>query len=114
MFKIGLAPPVLIPSALESCPQFCEKLENKGETIEGGHIEVFLFGSLSLTGKGHATDLAVIMGLSDFDPETVETSKIDEFIKWLKNKTSLIKINTRWFLIRNSHTFSRYYFLILR
>ncbi|MBK7525031.1 MAG: L-serine ammonia-lyase [Saprospiraceae bacterium] len=91
IFKIGVGPSsshTLGP--WKAARSFVKKLENKGETIEGGHIEVFLFGSLSLTGKGHATDLAVIMGLSDFDPETVETSKIDEFIKTVKEQKHLL------------------------
>jgi len=31
-----------------------------------------LFGSLALTGKGHGTDKAVILGLEGEDPKTVE------------------------------------------
>lgn len=34
-------------------------------------VIIDLFGSLSLTGKGHATDLAIILGLAGCDPETV-------------------------------------------
>lgn len=34
-------------------------------------IKVDLYGSLSLTGKGHATDLAILLGLSEADPEYI-------------------------------------------
>ncbi len=34
-------------------------------------VKVHLFGSLSLTGRGHATDAAVILGLSGADPEYI-------------------------------------------
>ncbi|TXD54391.1 MULTISPECIES: L-serine ammonia-lyase [unclassified Polaribacter] len=34
-------------------------------------VEVDLYGSLSLTGKGHATDIAVLLGLSEADPEYI-------------------------------------------
>lgn len=47
-------------------------------------IRVDLYGSLSLTGKGHATDLAVMLGLSGTDPEYIpidEISKITDKIK---------------------------------
>ncbi len=40
-------------------------------------IEVRLYGSLALTGKGHATDKAILLGLEGFSPETVEPNKID-------------------------------------
>ncbi|WP_369067924.1 serine dehydratase beta chain, partial [Escherichia coli] len=35
-----------------------------------------LFGSLALTGHGHATDTAVLLGLSGFQPETVDPDTI--------------------------------------
>ncbi|WP_405607075.1 L-serine ammonia-lyase [Polaribacter sp. Asnod1-A03] len=34
-------------------------------------VKVDLYGSLSLTGKGHATDLAILLGLSEADPEYI-------------------------------------------
>src|SRR5690554_6396108 len=39
-------------------------------------ISVDLYGSLSLTGIGHATDLAVMLGLSGADPEYVPIESI--------------------------------------
>ena len=35
-------------------------------------IEVKLYGSLALTGRGHATDTAVLLGLSGFEPATLD------------------------------------------
>ncbi len=43
-------------------------------------ITIDLFGSLSLTGKGHATDIAVILGLCGFDPQTIDVSSITAII----------------------------------
>ncbi len=40
-------------------------------------LEVHLYGSLAKTGKGHGTDLAVILGLAGFDPITIVTANID-------------------------------------
>lgn len=39
-------------------------------------IEIDLYGSLSLTGKGHATDMALILGLSGCDPERMPVDDI--------------------------------------
>ncbi|MFC4268599.1 L-serine ammonia-lyase [Polaribacter marinivivus] len=39
-------------------------------------IKVDLYGSLSLTGKGHATDLAILLGLSEADPEYIPIEDI--------------------------------------
>ena len=39
-------------------------------------IRVDLFGSLAKTGKGHGTDMAVLLGLVDDDPVTCDTAQI--------------------------------------
>lgn len=44
------------------------------ETVDA--IKVDLYGSLSLTGKGHATDLAILLGLSEADPEYIPIEDI--------------------------------------
>jgi len=56
------------------------------------HIHVDLYGSLSLTGKGHATDLAVLLGLSGTDPEYVPIDSINSIISNIKN-TGILKLN---------------------
>lgn len=40
-------------------------------------VQVHLYGSLAKTGKGHGTDLAVILGLAGYDPITIVTANID-------------------------------------
>lgn len=52
-------------------------------------VKVYLYGSLSLTGKGHATDIAVVLGLVGSDPETVPTNQIDSMIEEIKNNGTL-------------------------
>ncbi len=44
------------------------------EEVQG--IKVHMYGSLSLTGKGHATDYAVMLGLSGADPEHIPVGEI--------------------------------------
>ncbi|UII79311.1 L-serine ammonia-lyase [Flagellimonas sp. CMM7] len=53
------------------------------------NVKVYLYGSLSLTGKGHATDIAVVMGLLGRDPETIPTESIDPTIENLKTEKLL-------------------------
>jgi L-serine dehydratase len=50
------------------------------------HLLVSLYGSLSLTGKGHATDAAICLGLAGFDPVTIPTSSISEEIEKIKRE----------------------------
>jgi len=85
VFKIGVGPSsshTLGP--WKAARRFLQSCSIHGYIIPTAHITVSLFGSLSLTGKGHATDLAVIMGLADHDPETVPTEKIHSIIDTIK------------------------------
>jgi L-serine dehydratase len=65
-----------------------EHLFDKVETVT-----VHLYGSLSLTGKGHATDLAVMLGLSGADPETVVVESIPNIITSINSK-KILNLNT--------------------
>ena len=49
-------------------------------------IKVDLYGSLSLTGKGHATDLAILLGLSGTDPEYIPVDEIQSIISDINTK----------------------------
>jgi len=53
-------------------------------------IKVDLYGSLSLTGKGHATDLAILLGLSGADPEYIPTEEIPYLISKIKEEKIII------------------------
>jgi len=55
------------------------KEKNQFEQVEA--VTVDLYGSLSLTGKGHATDIAVMLGLSGFDPVTFPIENIEKEIQ---------------------------------
>jgi len=59
------------------------------ERIE--RVTVDLYGSLSLTGIGHATDLAVMLGLSGADPEYVPIDDISRIINEI-NETHLLNL----------------------
>ena len=41
-------------------------------------VKVDLYGSLALTGKGHATDKAILMGLENESPESIDPTTVNE------------------------------------
>lgn len=65
--------------------------ECKAENIlnQAIRVKVDLFGSLSLTGKGHATDYAVMLGLSGQDPETIPVGDIDGIVQSIKTNKKI-------------------------
>lgn len=60
-------------------------------------LKVDLYGSLSLTGKGHATDYAVMLGLSGADPEYVPIDDISSIVDQI-NTTKKIKVKGEYFI----------------
>ncbi|MFK5879688.1 MAG: serine dehydratase beta chain, partial [Flavobacteriaceae bacterium] len=59
------------------------------------NIKIDLYGSLSLTGKGHATDLAIQLGLTGADPERIPVDDIQSIIDVI-NKSQQITINNKY------------------
>ena len=58
-------------------------------------IQVDVYGSLSLTGKGHATDIAIIMGLAGNLPDSVDIDAIPGFIRDVEERERLLLANQR-------------------
>jgi len=58
-------------------------------------ISVSLYGSLSLTGKGHATDIAVAMGLLGANPVSVPIDSISGSIDRIKEQGTLLLAGKR-------------------
>jgi L-serine dehydratase len=82
MLKIGVGPSsshTLGP--WRAAERFLDELSTQNFLENVTSITVDLYGSLSLTGKGHATDLAVMLGLSGQDPEYIPVENIDLIIK---------------------------------
>lgn len=52
-------------------------------------ITVKLFGSLSKTGKGHGTDIAVMMGLAGYDFKTIDVYKVNDYVAEIQNNSRL-------------------------
>lgn len=90
MLKIGVGPSsshTLGP--WRAAERFIKELKEEGVIDSINRIKVDLYGSLSLTGKGHATDLAVMLGLSGADPEYIPVESIDVIITAIKNKREI-------------------------
>ncbi len=79
MFKIGIGPSSshTVGPMIATC-RFAQLLEQTVEPKLVSRVTVELFGSLSLTGLGHRTDRAVVMGLCGELPRTVDPLSIDE------------------------------------
>src|ERR1700710_483356 len=76
LFKIGIGPSSShTVGPMRAAKRFINELASTPNFpgFEAISITVDLFGSLALTGIGHATDRAILLGLSGESPDTVET-----------------------------------------
>lgn len=95
MLKIGVGPSsshTLGP--WRAAERFLAELREANNLEMVHFIKVDLYGSLSLTGTGHATDLAVMLGLSGQDPEYIPVENIAKIIKEIKDTNILLLGNT--------------------
>ena len=53
-------------------------------------VQVDLYGSLAKTGRGHMTDVAVMLGLSDEDPVTCRTAAIPGMIEAIRGSRTIV------------------------
>lgn len=92
MLKIGVGPSsshTLGP--WRAAERFIAELKELNIFDKAERVSVDLYGSLSLTGIGHATDLAVMLGLSGADPEYVPVDDISGIIDQIK-QTNILKL----------------------
>ncbi|HEX8577668.1 MAG TPA: L-serine ammonia-lyase [Flavobacterium sp.] len=90
MLKIGVGPSsshTLGP--WRAAERFLGELRTNDMLHNVVRVKVNLYGSLSLTGKGHATDLAIMLGLSGQDPEYIPIQDIAGIIKTIEDKNEI-------------------------
>ncbi len=77
IFKIGIGPSSShTVGPMRAARRFAEHLDREGLLAGTAAVKVELFGSLGFTGKGHGSDVAVILGLEGEDPETVDVDSV--------------------------------------
>ena len=68
---------------MKAAAAFMNALAAEGRVGSIASVSVRLFGSLAWTGKGHATDKAVALGLAGHAPETIDPDEADRFWPYL-------------------------------
>ena len=63
LFKIGIGPSSShTMGPMTAASRFIREVAERGQLAKVARVSVDLYGSLALTGKGHATDTAVLYG----------------------------------------------------
>lgn len=98
MFKIGIGPSSShTVGPMKAAKEFVLNAKKLGflKSHNIRMVKTELFGSLALTGKGHATDKAIVMGLIGEDSDTVDTSTIYKRVEKLSQEKKLKILNER-------------------
>jgi L-serine dehydratase len=81
LFKIGIGPSSShTVGPMKAAGAFAASLAASSAAARVERIKVTLFGSLAFTGKGHATDRAIILGLAGEAPETVDPDRAEAIL----------------------------------
>jgi L-serine dehydratase len=96
LFKIGIGPSSSHTGGpMAAAHKFARGLHGDGLLDRTARVEVILYGSLGLTGKGHGSDKAVLLGLSGEKPELVDVDTIDERLAAMRESGTVTLYGTR-------------------
>ena len=90
LFKIGIGPSSShTVGPMWAAHRFVLSLDSLGLLERVGHVRVFLYGSLALTGLGHATDKAVLLGLAGEVPDRVDPDVADAIVARIRERSRI-------------------------
>ena len=77
LFTIGIGPSSShTVGPMRAARRFAQSLEQEGKIEDVARVRVELYGSLAMTGRGHGTDRAVLMGLEGETPEEIDPDTV--------------------------------------
>lgn len=89
-FTIGIGPSSShCVGPMRAARHFARELDTQGLLETTARVEVQLYGSLALTGAGHGTDKAVLLGLEGETPEEVDPRAIDSRVEAIRSRATL-------------------------
>ncbi len=96
LFKIGIGPSSSHSvGPMRAAEMFLHELSERTLIAEVQRVRVDLYGSLALTGLGHATDIAVLMGLRGEVPDQIDPELTAEKIQHIRDAGELLLAGIR-------------------
>ena len=90
LFSIGIGPSSShTVGPMRAAYRFVSELREAGRLDETERLQVTLYGSLALTGRGHHTDKAVVLGLSGKRPRTIDAAEVPTIVHSVIQNKSL-------------------------
>ncbi len=96
LFKLGVGPSSShTMGPMTATVRFVERLRADGLLDRTARVETKLYASLALTGRGHATDTATILGLAGFMPSTLDPDEGVRVMEAIRSNGRLLLGGTR-------------------
>ncbi|HKW80403.1 MAG TPA: L-serine ammonia-lyase [Casimicrobiaceae bacterium] len=91
LFKIGLGPSSShTVGPMRAAYRFVHELAAEQALDRVAQVVVDLYGSLALTGRGHGTDRAILLGLSGETPDRVDPDQVDAEVRRIRERRSIV------------------------
>jgi L-serine dehydratase len=96
LFKVGIGPSSShTMGPMRAARRFALELEQDGVLGRVAEVRAELYGSLALTGRGHGTDRAVLLGLSGEEAATIDPATIEPKLAEIRSSGRLMLLGTR-------------------
>jgi L-serine dehydratase len=90
IFKIGIGPSSShTMGPMNAARRFVAHVADRGLLARTAQVGVQLYGSLALTGRGHCTDRAVLLGLEGFEPATLDPDAVEPTLARIRSSGRL-------------------------
>src|SRR5438105_1569405 len=90
LFKIGLGPSSShTVGPMRAALRFVHELVADGKLDTAARVGVDLYGSLALTGRGHGTDRAVLLGLAGEAPDRIDPDQVEPKVRSIRERRAL-------------------------
>jgi L-serine dehydratase len=87
LYKIGVGPSSShTMGPMRAACRFVRQLMEGGVLDRVERVRTELFGSLALTGLGHGTDRAVLLGLAGNEPASIDPARIDPIVAEIRSR----------------------------
>jgi L-serine dehydratase len=85
IFKIGIGPSSShTMGPMNAARSFVQLLAARELLLETAQVSAQLYGSLALTGRGHCTDRAILLGLEGLSPDTIDPQVVEPTLQRIR------------------------------
>src|SRR5450432_2663611 len=96
LYKIGIGPSSShTMGPMRAARRFVLEVKDAGLLDRVARVRTGLYGSLALTGIGHGTDRAVLLGLSGGEASTIDPATIEPRLNEIRSRRTLSLLGLR-------------------